>query len=205
VRLIVEGNQYRWTGNLWQAYHVDRLYAAGVKIKIRASAGFLHQKTTLLYAQGVTIFGSSNWAKEGNIGQYEHNYFTTKAWFFTWMKDVFERKWFNRTGNVETKDFVPLPPDPPVNVAPPNASSGQPTTIVLAWKPGLWAHRVDVYLGTTDPPPLYKAGVTVTPGASAVKKFTVSGLVAGRTYYWRVVSKTMAGKSASGPRWSFGT
>jgi phosphatidylserine/phosphatidylglycerophosphate/cardiolipin synthase-like enzyme len=205
VRLIVEGGEYRDKANLWQAYNVDRLYAAGVKVKVRASAGFLHQKTTLLYGQAVTIFGSSNWTTQANRDAYEHNYFTKKSWFFTWMKEIFERKWFNRTGNIETKNFVPLPPDPPVNVGPVNASSGQPLTIVLSWKPGLWAHRADVYFGTTDPPPLFRAGVTVSPGLTAVKKYSISGLTAGRTYYWRVVSKTMAGKSASGPRWSFGT
>jgi hypothetical protein len=28
---------------------------------------------------------------------------------------------------------------------------------------------------------------------------------AGNAYYWKIVSKTMAGKTAAGPVWSFGT
>jgi phosphatidylserine/phosphatidylglycerophosphate/cardiolipin synthase-like enzyme len=205
VRLITEPIHYRSTANLWHAYHIDRMFAAGVKIRERAHKGFLHQKTTLLYSQAFTIFGSSNWATESNSGQWEHNYFTTKPWFFTWMRQVFNRRWSNSTGNVETRAFTPLPPAAPVYVGPANTVSGQPTTIVLSWKPGMWAHRADVYFGTTSTPPLYQAGVAVSPGAVSVKKFTIAGLAAGRTYYWRVVSKTMAGKSTSGPTWSFGT
>jgi hypothetical protein len=205
VRLITEPSHYRSTANLWHAYNLDRMYAAGIRIRERAHKGFLHQKTTLLYSQALTIFGSSNWALEANSGQWEHNYFTRKPWFFTWMRQVFNRRWNNSTGNIETKAFQPLPPAAPVYVGPANAIGGQPTAIVLSWKPGLWAHRADVYFGTSATPALYQAGVAVSPGATAVKKFTISGLTPGRTYYWRVVSKTMAGLSASGPTWSFGT
>ncbi len=205
VRLIVEPNQYRDTKNLWQAYHVDRLHAAGVQIRVRAHAGFLHQKTTLLYGQATTVFGSSNWTIESNANAYEHNYFTRKAWFFTWMRDIYNRKWNNSTGNVETKAFVPLPPAAPVYVAPAHAATSQPTTVTLTWKPGYWAHRADLYFGTSSTPPLYQANLTTSVGAAATKKVTISGLTAGRTYYWRVVSKTMAGKTASGTLRSFGT
>ena len=205
VRLIIEPSHYRSTANLWHAYNLDRMYAAGIKIRERAHKGFLHQKTTLLYSQALAIFGSSNWALEANRGQWEHNYFTRKAWFFTWMRQAFNRRWYNSTGNIETRAFRPLPPNVPVYVAPANTISGQSTTIVLSWKPGMWAHRADVYFGTTATPPLYQARVAVSPGMTTVKKFTISGLTPGRTYYWRVVSKTMAGLSASGPTWSFGT
>ena len=205
VRLITEPTNYRSTKNLWHAYHLDRMHAAGIQIRERAHAGFLHQKTTLLYSQATAIFGSSNWASESNSGQWEHNYFTTKSWFFTWMRNAFSRRWNNSTGNVETRAFTPLPPGVPVYVGPANTAGAQPTTVVLSWKPGMWAHRADVYFGTTATPPLYQGGVAVSAGASTVKKFTISGLTAGRTYYWRIVSKTMAGKSAAGPTWSFGT
>ena len=205
VRLITEPSHYRSTANLRHAYNLDRMHVAGIRIRERAHRGFLHQKTTLLYAQATTIFGSSNWALESNSGQWEHNYFTTKSWFFAWMKKVFDRRWNNSTGNVETRAFTPLPPGVPVYVAPANAATAQPTTIVLSWKPGMWAHRADVYFGTSATPPLYQAGVAVTAGAATVKKFTISGLTPGRTYYWRIVSKTMAGMSAAGPTWSFGT
>jgi phosphatidylserine/phosphatidylglycerophosphate/cardiolipin synthase-like enzyme len=205
VRLIVEGDLYRSTRNLWQAYNVDRLYAAGVRIRVRAHAGFLHQKTTLLYGQATAVFGSSNWTLESNSGQWEHNYFTRKTWFFTWMRDIYNRKWNNSTGNVETKAFVPLPPAAPVYVSPAQGATALGTTVTLKWKPGYWGHRADLYFGTSSTPPLYLANLTTPAGATATKSVTISGLTPGRTYYWRVVSKTMAPRTAAGTVRSFGT
>jgi hypothetical protein len=205
VRLIVEPNRYRNKGNVWQAYQVDRLYMAGVKIRNRAHAGFLHQKSTLLYSQGLAIFGSSNWTSESNKSQYEHNYFTTKAWFFSWLKANFERKWGNTTGNVETEPFVPLPPDAPIYAAPADHATGLPTSsaTTISWKPGPWAHLADIYFGTSSNPPLLAADIGVSPNST--KTYTLPPLVAGTTYYWRVVSKTIARQTASGPVYSFST
>jgi hypothetical protein len=204
VRLIVESGLYRSKNNVWQAYNVDRMYAAGVKIRDRAHLGFTHQKTVLLYGQGLAIHGSSNWSSESNKAQYEHNIFSTRDWFFTWLKNTFVRKWTNATGNAETKPFVPLPPDVPVYTAPLNLSGGHPLTgVYLTWKPGPWAHRADVYFGTTSPPPLFASNVSVSPNTT--KKYLLPTLTAGRTYYWKIVSKTMAAKTAAGPIWSFGT
>jgi phosphatidylserine/phosphatidylglycerophosphate/cardiolipin synthase-like enzyme len=200
VRLIVEPNRYRNIANVWQSYFVDRLYAAGVSIRNRAHLGFTHQKTTLLYSQRLAIFGSSNWTTASNGTQYEHNYFSTDPVFFEWFRKVFVRKWNSTT---ETKPFVPLPPDKPVYVSPPNTAGGQPTTIVLSWKPGLWAHRADIYLGTAAAPPLFMKDVVISPNTT--RKITITGLQPGRSYFWKVVSKTMAGKTATGPVWSFGT
>ena len=146
VRIITEPTRYRNTDNVWQAYNLDRMYAAGVKIRERAHLGFLHQKTTLLYSQGRAIFGSSNWTTASNGSQYEHNYFATDPAFFAWFQKVFARKWASSS---ETRAFKPLPPDTPVYVAPANAVSGQSTTVTLSWKPGPWAHarrRLSWYL-----------------------------------------------------------
>jgi phosphatidylserine/phosphatidylglycerophosphate/cardiolipin synthase-like enzyme len=205
VRVITEPDLYRNPSNVWQAYHVDRLHAAGVQVRDRAHAGFNHQKSTLLYSQGLTVFGSSNWTHDSNRVQYEHNYFTDKPYFFTWFRDNFERKWTNRTGNAETKPFTPLSPDPPVYTAPANAATGITTasTVSIGWKPGLWAHRADVYFGTSATPPLHASNVAVSPNTT--KTYPLPALVAGKTYYWKVVSKTMAGKVAEGPVWSFTT
>jgi len=200
VRLIVEPTRYRLPDNVWQAYYLDKMSAAGVSIRDRAHPGFLHQKTTLLYSHHLAVFGSSNWTTASNGTQYEHNYFSTDPAFFEWFRKVFVRKW---SSSSETKVFVPLPPDKPVYVGPANTSSGQPTTVVLSWKPGLWAHRADVYLGTSSPPPLWMKDVTVSPNST--KKLTATGLQPGRSYFWKIVSKTMAGRTASGPVWSFGT
>jgi phosphatidylserine/phosphatidylglycerophosphate/cardiolipin synthase-like enzyme len=200
VRLITEPTRYRSTDNLWQAYNLDRMYAAGVKIRERAHLGFLHQKTTLLYSQTRTIFGSSNWTTASDASQYEHNYFATDPTFFDWFQAIFARKWSSTS---ETRAFVPLPPDVPVYVAPANAVSGQTTSVTLAWKPGPWARAADVYLGTSASPALFAAGIAVTPNVT--KKLVVTGLMPGTAYYWKIVSKTMANKTASGPVWSFGT
>jgi phosphatidylserine/phosphatidylglycerophosphate/cardiolipin synthase-like enzyme len=200
VRLITEPTRYRSTDNLWQAYNLDRMYAAGVQIRERAHLGFLHQKTTLLHSQTRTIFGSSNWTTASDKSQYEHNYFATDPTFFDWFQAIFARKWSSAS---ETRAFVPLPPDVPVYVAPANASSGWTTTVTLSWKPGPWARAADVYLGTSASPALYAAGLAVT--ANVTKKLVISGLMPGTAYYWKIVSKTMANKTASGPVWSFGT
>jgi phosphatidylserine/phosphatidylglycerophosphate/cardiolipin synthase-like enzyme len=200
VRLITEPNRYRNPENTWQAYNLDRMYAAGVRIRERAHLGFLHQKTVLLRSQNRTIFGSSNWTIASNTTQYEHNYFASDAVFFNWFARVFARKWGSTT---ESKTFVPLPPQAPVYVSPVNTAGSQTTTVVLSWKPGLWAHRADVYLSTSSSPALALRDVAVTPNTT--KKLTVSGLQPGTAYYWKIVSKTMAGKTAAGPIWSFGT
>ncbi len=200
VRLITEPLRYRNRDNVWQAYNIDRMYAAGVKIRERAHLGFMHQKTTLLLSQRRTIFGSSNWTPDSNARQYEHNIITTDASYFHFFRTIFLRKWSSAT---ETRNFVPLPPTAPVNVVPANATGGHPTTVVLSWQPGPWAHRADVYLSTSSSPAVYLKNVGVSP--STTKKLTVTGLLPGTTYYWRVVSKTMAAKTATGPIWSFNT
>ena len=145
------------------------------------------------------VFGSSNWTAASNATQYEHNYFSIDPVFFGWFRDIFVRKW----SSAETMAFVPLPPDPPVYVSPLDAAAGQTTTVVLSWKPGPWAHRADVYLSTSSPPALYLRDVSLSPNST--KKLTISGLLAGTTYYWKIVSKTMAGQTATGSVWSFGT
>jgi phosphatidylserine/phosphatidylglycerophosphate/cardiolipin synthase-like enzyme len=200
VRLITEPNRYRNRENVWHAYNIDRMHAAGVQVRERAHSGFLHQKTALLLSQGRTIFGSSNWTEGSNQLQYEHNIITTDRGYFDFFRSVFLRKWNSAT---ETRSFVPLPPTAPVNLAPANATGGYTATVVLSWQPGPWAHRADLYLSSSSSPTLYLKDVAVGP--STIKKVTASGLLPGTTYYWKVISKTMAGKTATGPIWSFNT
>jgi phosphatidylserine/phosphatidylglycerophosphate/cardiolipin synthase-like enzyme len=200
VRLVTEPLRYRDSTNVWHAYHLDRMYAAGVQVRERAHRGFLHQKTTLLYGQGRTIYGSGNWTTESSQYQYEQNYFATSPSFFEWFRQVFERKWTT----AETKAFVPQPPGAPTYTAPANAATGQPTTVTLTWRPGPWGARADVYFGTTaNPPPLYRQNLTAGPNGTA--RLTIAGLVPGTRYYWGVVSKTMAGAVRAGTVWSFVT
>jgi regulation of enolase protein 1 (concanavalin A-like superfamily) len=204
VRLIVEGERYRNPANFWQAFQVDRLYMAGVQIRDRAHEGFLHQKSTLLYGQATTIFGSSNWTNESNGSQYEHNYFTVKPWFFDWFRTNFERKWNNSTGNIETVPFRPLPPDAPAYASPANGAGDVPTSgASLRWNPGLWGWTADIYFGTSPSPPLLRADVSASP--SEVHSFALPALQPGTTYYWKIVSKTAALQQAQGAVYSFTT
>ena len=206
VRLLTEPKQYRDPSRYWHAWNVDRLYAAGAQIRHRAHAGLMHQKSVILQGQGLTIFGSSNWTSPSSNSQEEHNYFTYKPFFFTWFTSQFARKWTNGAGYVETEPFRPLPPDAPQYVSPADLTQfGEVTSATLRWNGGLWAHLYDIYFGTMADPPLLEADVALGPSThgSDTKSFTVSGLEPGRTYYWRIVGKTMAGETRAGAVHSF--
>ena len=206
VRLLAEPNEYRFDpsrigSELTGAYNVDRMYTAGVQIRMRKHLGLTHQKSVSLYGQGLTIFGSSNWSWQSFNYQEEHNYFTNKAWFFQWFANQFNRKWNSTT---EFEPFVPLPPSAPVNLSPVNASTtGQ--SVQLTWEGGRWAHRYDIYLGQNETNlALIAANVfTGTLGTDGVENYSLSGLQSGVNYCWRIVGKTMANQTATGPTWCF--
>jgi hypothetical protein len=202
VRLITEPKQYRDSSRLWHSWNVDRLYMAGVQIRHRQHAGLLHQKTTLLYSLAEVVFGSSNWTTPSANQQEEHNYFTKRSTVFQWFQWQFNRKWNNSTGHAETTPFVPLPPGKPVYVSPATGTRVG-TSVTLKWKPGTWAHKADVYFGTSSSPALFKKDMPVTPNTTA--SVTIMNLTANKTYYWKIVSKTMANKTATGPTWTIGT
>ena len=218
VRLIHEPDEYRNLERQWDAWNVDRLYMAGVQIRMRKHLGLNHQKSVLLYGRALTIFGSSNWTTPSANSQLEHNYFTTKSWFFQWFVTQFERKW---TSTTENQPFVPLPPTQPVNLFPLNAATAQPTTVTLQWEGGPWSHKYDIYFGTAASPPLLVANATTTqsgaqPGEPLLETGSVDDgvketykvqttLQPNTTYFWRVVGKTMANQTANGPTWSFTT
>jgi phosphatidylserine/phosphatidylglycerophosphate/cardiolipin synthase-like enzyme/regulation of enolase protein 1 (concanavalin A-like superfamily) len=208
VRIITEQKQYRDPSRLWHAWNVDRLYTAGVQVRLRAHAGLTHEKLTLLASQGMVVFGSSNWTSPSASSQLEHNLFTTEATFYAWARDHFERKWNNLGPAPETQPFVPLPPDRPSLRRPANGAGEQATTGTLAWYAGPWAHKYDVYLGTT-PSDLQKVLDDVELGPSQSPSddvhFSFSGLASWTTYYWQVVSRTMADVSRSSAVWSFTT
>ena len=208
VRLITEPGQYRDPARLWHSWNVDRMYVAGVTIRHRKHLGNTHQKSTILKSQLTTVFGSSNWTSPSATSQLEHNIFTTNPLFYNFFTAQFERKWGNLTGNKETTAFVPLPPDTPSKPSPVNGATGQAVSVTLKWYGGPWAHRYDVYFGT-DPAALAKVVSNAEWGPSetksAMKTFAVANLAKGRTYYWKVVARTMASKTATSPVWSFKT
>ena len=207
VRIITEPQQYRDPKRMWHSWNIDRMYMAGVRIRNRKHAGWHHQKTTLLRGQRMTIFGSSNWTSPSASSQLEHNIFTTDATFYNYFKAMFERKWANATGAAETVAFTPLAPDTPKYVSPANAGTGQPLTVTLKWKAGYWAHKYDIYFGTTASPPRLAANVELGPSTSSgnYKTYKVANLKRGTTYYWKIVSRTMANMSKTGVVWSFRT
>ena len=210
VRLISDTFEYRKTTRLWHSYNLDRIWASGIPVRVRAHDGLNHQKSVVLYSQGMTIFGSSNWTSPSANQQQEHNYFTKKPWIFQWFVDQFERKWNNTNpvGALETQPFVPLPPDKPVNKTPANAALNQVASgMKLKWYGGPWAHLYDVYFGLDPNPALFAANQPLGPSETTAQQqsFTLPALQPGTRYYWRIVSKTMAGKTAIGPIWSFTT
>jgi phosphatidylserine/phosphatidylglycerophosphate/cardiolipin synthase-like enzyme/regulation of enolase protein 1 (concanavalin A-like superfamily) len=208
VRLVTDEQEYRDPTRLWHAWNVDRLYSAGAQVKLEAHRGSLHQKSTLMHGQNLLVFGSSNWTSPSARSQLEHNLFTTDPMYFEYFRNQFERKWNNQTGNIETRPLVPLPPDAPRYVAPADAAQNQPATVTLEWYAGPWAHVYDIYFGT-DPSnlPLHAANQQLGPSEHSrdYVRFTVSGLQESTTYYWRVVSKTMANVERGGTVWSFRT
>jgi hypothetical protein len=208
--VITEPNEYRNTSRLWDAWNVDRMWKAGVQVRMRAHAGLNHQKSVILYGLHTVIFGSSNWSSASDNYQQEHNYFVfSKPWILTWFEKQFIRKWTNTNpiAAQETKAFTPLPPDVPKYKFPLNAAFHQSTTITLKWYGGPWAHTYDIYFGTSATPPLIASNQPLGPSASTTQyqTYKLPTLAAGKTYYWKIVSKTAAGKTASGSVWSFGT
>ena len=208
VRLIVDGGQYRLAKYYMDSWNVDRLYAAGIPIRWQGHAGINHEKLVLLYGQNLSIFGSSNWTTSSANSQQEHNYFTTKNALFQWFVTQFERMW-NNTVAAETTAFVPMPPDTPRNRLPAAGSQLPSTTrtTTLNWYGGLWAHRYDIYMGTSSNPPLVAANVALGPSATTTtyQSWTTPQLQPGKTYYWKIVSKTMANMTAAGQVWNFTT
>ena len=220
VRLITDQNQYRNTSYFWDSYNVDRMHVAGVQVKWKdnASGQDMHQKSIILHGRGMTVFGSSNWTASSSDTQREHNYFSTKPWFVTWFVEQFNRKWNNRMAPADGGgaisppqflDFVPGYPEPPVPSAPANGALGIGSSVTLRWEGGWWAHKYDIYFGTSTTPPLvlqdFMPGSATAGVQSAKESFTMTGLQPGVTYYWRIVGKTMANRTRNGPLYSFTT
>jgi regulation of enolase protein 1 (concanavalin A-like superfamily) len=208
VRLIGEPAEYRNPGKHWVSWNLDRMYMAGVQLRFRNHAGLTHEKLTLMHGQGLAVFGSSNWTSASASSQLEHNLFTSNPDHFDWFSAHFDRKWNNTGPAPETKPFVPLPPDTPSLRAPANASVDQPLSVILSWNGGFWAHKYDVYLGTS-PGSMTKIldDRELGPSTSTSHRinWSVTGLAAGTTYYWRIVGRTMANLAKTSATWSFTT
>jgi phosphatidylserine/phosphatidylglycerophosphate/cardiolipin synthase-like enzyme/regulation of enolase protein 1 (concanavalin A-like superfamily) len=208
VRLITDPTEYRNPDRLWHSYNVDRMYVSGVSVKFINHAGVSHEKLVLLPSQAMGIYGSSNWSSASAASQLEHNLFTTRSTIVHWLRAHWDRKWNNTGPFPETKAFVPLPPGTPTLVSPANGTSGISTSVTLKWNAGKWAHKYDVYVGTSSTS-MTKVLSDRELGPSQTdtdyKTFSVGSLQANTTYYWMVVSRTMANVTATSPTWSFST
>jgi hypothetical protein len=207
VRLITEPSEYRNPDRLWVAKHLDRMYVAHVPMKWRKHEGLMHQGSIVLRGLGEVIFGSSNWTTASNGYQDEHNYFYNpslgKPWFYDYFADQFDRKWNDTTNYVP---FQPKPPTSPLYSLPANGAGGVSSSATLTWDGGNWAHLYDIYFGTNPNPPLIATNLELgSPVTGTLEKYTVTNLLPGTTYYWRIVSKTWAYLTNSGPVWSFTT
>jgi len=210
VRLLTEPQQYRDVRRLWHSYNVDLLYMNGIQIRHRTHAGLNHQKSVILRGLTTAIYGSSNWSEPSAEYQEEHNLFTQDSATYQWLVDQFERKWNNTGGLQEYGPFTPLPPDQAITPTPSTGATNIPVAdVVLAWDAGPWAHKYDVYLGTS-PNALTRIVTDVylgpTQSSGDFKSISVEGsLQPGTTYYWRVDSRTMANMTTTGQLWTFTT
>jgi hypothetical protein len=211
VRVIVDSSEYSNPARVWNRYNVDRLFAAGIPVKITKHGGENHEKSVLFYGQGIAIWGSSNWSSNSFNVQQEHNYFATypvNPWFFDWFVNQFERRW---NSPQEYRAFVPIGPAVPVYKVPANGATGTSQSVTLTWDEGYWGQRFDIYLGTGATGALSLIASNVDTGSPdpapnhILSTFKISGLAPNTTYRWKIVSKTMSNLSATGPIWSFTT
>ena len=88
-------------------------------------------------------------------------------------------------------------PATPQGPFPLNGATSVATSVIFNWTGSPGASAYDVYLGTTNTPPLVAGNLTVPSYQPLI-------LVPNTTYFWRVTAKG-AGGSAPGPVWSFST
>jgi len=90
------------------------------------------------------------------------------------------------------------PPAAPLLVSPLNTAQNQPTTLTLSWLASVGAATYRLQIDTTSAftsPVLLFNDSTITSTSEPI-----SGLEAGKTYYWRVNAKNAAGTSAYASR-----
>ena len=92
-------------------------------------------------------------------------------------------------------------PPTPILVSPANGSTGQSTSLTLAWNPSSGASSYRLQVATTSSFAHIVDDIMVLFGTS----YPIVGLVANTSYYWRVSAKNAAGISAWSPTWTFKT
>ena len=193
IRLIVEPNEYlnrKWP-EFWITHaNVDKLWAAGIPMKMRQHDGLTHMK--VLITSTLATIASSNYAA---AWQRDQNYFmpaAAKPAIYTAIKNRFQAMWTDTAGFT---DFRPQAPDAPTPSAPASGSTSASTTPTLTWSTATFATSYDVYLGTNASAPAFVGNVPaeLVNNPPASYSFTPSAPLAGNTtYYWKVVSRSNA-------------
>ena len=211
IRIILEPNEYRNTKwpEFWLTHaYIDKLWAAGVRIKVRAHTGLTHMK--MLLTSSIATNASANFAA---AWQRDHNYFIPadrKPHLYNAMRDRFEFMWNDTTGFA---DFVPEAPHTPILSAPLRSSTGVDPTTSLVWQRTPFATSYDVYLGTSDATMVKVANVPAVLNNNPPQTYSykpASSLQPQTTYYWRVDARTNASDVepktiAKSERWIFTT
>ena len=213
VRVNTESEEYRALKRPMVSFVLDTLFAARIPLKWRAHSGNNHEKAGVFHAQQVVVRGSSNWSPGSDRGNtnIEFNLFSNPVTnpddveHYRYYARKFERRWFNQqyvdgVQMIESKLFVPRGPGSSTYVSPANGSTVTSTTPKLVFKVQ-WAHYVDVSYGrSASALRPYRTRMRV-PSNSTVT-VTLPALTAG-TYYWRVVARTAANITSTGPIWWF--
>ncbi len=211
VRLLVEPREY--TNRAWPEFwlthrNLDRLWAAGARIRQRRHAGLTHMK--MLVTSAVATNASSNYAANW---QRDHDYFVSaslKPAIHRAMRDRFDAMW-NDTNAFGP--FAPGPPDRPGLSAPRPYASGVAPNVSLEWRATPFATSFDLYLGTSPGTLSFVARIPAlaTDNPPATYSWTPPApLGSGRTFFWKVVARTDASEQdpslvADSGTWSFTT
>ncbi len=210
LHMIVDPAQY--TNNTWPEYwlthaNIDRLYAAGVPILQRTHQGVTHIKTLITsnYATNASSNFAPNW-------QRDNDYFVsnaTKPAIYQGFVDRFNAMW------ADTTNFGPFVPTPPnavdtgaAGTVPAPGQSGVSVATTFTWNTASWATSYDVYLGTSPSSMTVVANVPaqLVQNPPTTYSWTPSSALAfSTTYYWKIVSRTFAGLTASSSIQTFST
>jgi len=193
VRAFIEPTQYRNDGfpEYWLVgYQADRLWTAGIPIKIRTHSGLTHAKT--LITSRSALLASSNFTKNW---ERDHNYFiqlASKPTLYAQVKNEFSRMW-NDLANYT--NFKPLPPRAVSIVSPAAGAKNVSTQPKLTWNRAPWAVAFDVYLGTSlnNMTAVARVNAVLNENPPQTYSYTPSQpLRSSTTYCWKVVSRTFA-------------
>ncbi|HEY1910518.1 MAG TPA: phospholipase D-like domain-containing protein [Vicinamibacterales bacterium] len=210
LRMIIDPAQY--TDNVWPEYwlthaNIDRLYAAGVPILQRTHQGVTHIKTliTSKYATNASSNFAPNW-------QRDNDYFVsvaTKPSIYQAFVDRFNAMWADTTN---FGAFVPTPPNAvdtgATGTVPSPGQSGVSVGTSLTWNRASWATSYDVYLGNSPSSMTVVANVPAQLVQNPPTTYSwtpSSALNFSTTYYWKIVSRTFAGLTASSSIQTFST